>query len=78
MLLRFSSVLQEARSERLPHKLANYLYALSQDFNAFYNSAPILQAEASVKQLRLALTLLTADVLKCGASLLTIQVPDRM
>ena len=78
MLLRFSSVLQEARSERLPHKLANYLYALSQDFNAFYNSAPILQAEESVKQLRLALTLLTADVLKCGASLLTIQVPDRM
>lgn len=78
MLLQFPLVLEEARREHLPHKLANYLYALSQEFNAFYNSEPILQAEGTAKALRLALTDLTSSVLRSGAGILTIQVPDRM
>ncbi len=78
VILQFSRVLAEARDERLPHKLANYLYALCQQFNAFYNAVPILQAEEPLRTLRLALTSLTADVLRAGASILTIQVPDRM
>ena len=38
----------------------------------------ILKAEGSVRDLRLALTAATADVLKSGAELLTMRVPDRM
>ena len=77
-LLKFSAVLDEARSEHLPHKLANFLYQLCQDFNFFYNTDPIIQAEGSTKELRLFLTSLTARVLKTGAELLTLRVPDRM
>lgn len=77
-LLQFSAVLTEARSEHLPHKLANYLYQLCQDFNSFYNTDSILQAEAEVRDLRLFLTSLTATVLSTGAQLLTLRVPDRM
>ncbi|OGJ59760.1 arginine--tRNA ligase [Candidatus Peribacteria bacterium RIFCSPHIGHO2_01_FULL_55_13] len=77
-LLRFPEVLEEALSGHLPHVLTHYLYQLCQAFNAFYNSEPILQAEKSQKSLRLALTSLTAAVLKCGAELLTLRVPDRM
>ncbi len=77
-LLKFSAVLDEARSEHLPHKLANFLYQLCQDFNFFYNTDSIIQSEGSTKELRLFLTSLTARVLKTGAELLTLRVPDRM
>ena len=63
----------------MPHKLANFLYQLCQDYNAFYNGEPILQAHnAEVRALRLTLTSLTASVLKTGAELLTLRVPERM
>lgn len=77
-LLRFPEVFEEALSGHLPHLLTHYLYQLCQAFNAFYNSEPILQAEEPQRSLRLALTALTASVLKCGAELLTLRVPDRM
>ena len=78
VLLRFANVLDDARKEHLPHKLTNYLYMLCQAFNAFYNAEPILQAQDATKALRLSLTALTATVLRTGATLLTLRVPDRM
>lgn len=77
-LLRFAIALEEARAAHMPHTLANYLYALCQDFNTFYNDDPILKAPEPLKALRVYLTDLTAQVLKTGANLLTISVPDRM
>lgn len=78
MLLQYPAVLEAARSEHLPHKLANYLYELCQQFNAFYNADSILQSSEPSRTLRLFLCRFTADTLKSGASLLTIRVPDRM
>ncbi len=77
-IMLFPSVLEEARAEAMPHKLTNYLYSLSQDYNAFYNALPILKAEEAARELRLTLTALTADILKSGAQILTLRVPDRM
>jgi arginyl-tRNA synthetase len=77
-LLQFESALEEARKTRMPHKLANYLYQLCQDYNAFYNALPIVKAEQPARDLRLFLTSLTADVLRTGAGLLTLRVPERM
>ncbi len=77
-LLRFPEALEEAQRSHLPHILTHYLYQLCQNFNAFYNSEPILQSPEPQKSLRIALTALTATVLKSGAELLTLRVPDRM
>jgi arginyl-tRNA synthetase len=77
-LLQYPLVLKEATTDHLPHKLANYLYQLCQDYNAFYNSDTILQAEEPSRSLRLHLTAVAADILRSGASILTIRVPDRM
>jgi arginyl-tRNA synthetase len=77
-LLRLPDVLLEARETKMPHKLANYLHQLCQDFNAFYNVEPILKAEEPARAFRLALTSLTASVLRQGAEILTMRVPDRM
>ncbi|MFA7681731.1 MAG: arginine--tRNA ligase [Candidatus Peribacteraceae bacterium] len=78
MLLQFSSVLVSARDTRMPHLLTNYLFGLCQEFNTFYNEEPILKAEEPARALRLGLTSLTASVLKAGAEILTLRVPDRM
>ncbi len=78
LILLFGETLEAARSEHLPHKLTNYLYELCQAFNSFYNSDEILTAPVASRDFRLCLTKLTADVLKTGAALLTLQVPDRM
>ena len=77
-LLEFPDALAAACAQRMPHTLTNYLYALCQDFNAFYNADQILKAEEPARTLRLSLTSLTATVLKTGAELLTLRVPDRM
>jgi len=78
LLLQYGSVLEDARRDHLPHKLANYLYTLCQEFNAFYNTDTILQAEEPSRSLRLYLTSITAAVLKSGSTILTIRLPDRM
>jgi arginyl-tRNA synthetase len=78
LLLQFPSVLEEARVTHMPHKLAHFLYELCQSFNAFYNTDPILKAQGAQKDLRLGLTSFTASVLKTGAQLLTLRVPERM
>jgi len=78
LLLSFGDVLEEARREHLPHKLTNYLYELCQAFNSFYSSDAILTADGQTREMRLHFTTLTAEVLKCGAQLLTLRVPDRM
>ncbi len=77
-LLAFPKALDDARTQHLPHKLANYLYDLSQACNAFYAHSPILQADEPMRSLRLHLTAVTAMVLKTGAGILTLRVPDRM
>lgn len=77
-LLQFHDVLQSACDQRMPHLLTQYLFELCQSYNSFYNVESILQAEESLRKLRLALTELTADVLHIGAELLTIRVPERM
>ncbi len=77
-LLMFPSVLRDARENHMPHKLANFLYQLSQNYNAFYHSEPILKADGDVRRFRLSLTDLTSRVLRVGAELLTLRLPERM
>ncbi len=77
-LLQFPDALTQARTTHMPHKLANFLYQLCQDFNAFYTVSPIMQAEEPVRSFRLALVNLAASVLRTGAELLTLRLPERM
>jgi len=78
LLLEFPKVLNEARESLMPHVITNYIFSLSQAFNSFYNADPILKAAEPERSLRLQLTAATATVLKTGAEILTIRVPDRM
>ena len=76
-LYRFPEVVKEAAKNYSPNLLCNYLFELAQRFNSFYSAAPILKAEEN-KELRLALTSATAQVLKNGLTILGIETPERL
>lgn len=78
LLLMFPDALEDARKDHAPHKVTVHLYSLCQAFNSFYNSDEILTAAEPQRSLRLGLTDLTSRVLKTGAELLTLRVPERM
>jgi len=78
-LEQFPTVLKEAASEHDPSKVAIYVFNLAKTFNSFYTEHSISNAETEDKKnLRLALSQLTAQTLKNGMSVLGIRVPERM
>ncbi|MBL7852200.1 MAG: arginine--tRNA ligase [Cyclobacteriaceae bacterium] len=78
-LSQYPSKLEEAAREYSPAIVANYVYALAQDYNQFYQSIPVLQeTDAGKRGMRLAFSKATADVIRSGMRVLGIGVPDRM
>jgi arginyl-tRNA synthetase len=79
LLIKFQENLVFAAEEYRPNLLSNYLYDLAQQFNSFYNSVSVLQADSKhIRLVRLNLTKAVARVLEEGLSILGIEVPDRM
>ncbi len=77
-LLRFPEVLALSAEGLNPAILANYIYDIVKKYNVLYQNLPILQAEESQRNLRLALSLWTGNVIRNGLKLLGIDVPDKM
>ena len=77
-LAQFPEVIRRSAEEYLPNHLANYLYALSQEINHYYETNPILKSEAKVKTVRLNLINAVAVTLKNGLNLLGIKTLERM
>jgi arginyl-tRNA synthetase len=77
-LLNFGLTLEAVAGEYRPNFLCNYLYELAGKFTAFYENCPVLKAEATTRQSRLALCDLTALVLKQGLAVLGIEVVEQM
>lgn len=63
-----------------PAMLANYVYEVAKMFNKFYHEIPpiVKEEDEQVKQHRLNLSFVTANILKSGMRILGIQVPERM
>ena len=78
-LERFGPVMEAAADALDPSQVATFAYQLAKTFNSFYNELSVSKAESpSKKELRLKLSLLTADILQKSLSVLGIQVPERM
>ncbi len=75
----YPSVIVQAALEHNPSVIANYIFQVAKTFNSFYSEHSIANAETeSKKQLRLKISLLTANVIKSAMGLLGISVPERM
>ncbi|MBR5167649.1 MAG: arginine--tRNA ligase [Salinivirgaceae bacterium] len=79
LIFDFPAVVADAGTNYSPALIANHLYSLAKEYNQFYHDCSILKEEdASMRSFRLALSKLTAKVIKTGSALMGIQVPERM
>jgi arginyl-tRNA synthetase len=76
--LNFGLTLEGVADEQRPNFLCNYLYELAGRFTQFYENCPVLKSEGGIRDSRLAICDLTAQVLKQGLNALGIGTLDQM
>lgn len=74
----FTDSVKLAASKNEPYVISRYLINLAQLFSTFYNENKIIDDNEGIKQARVYLTYCTNIVLKEGATLLGIEMPERM
>jgi len=77
-ILQLPEVVDMVARDCYPNFLCNYLYELAGLFMRFYENCPILKAEDSMRDSRLALCELTAQTLQQGLGLLGIETLEKM
>lgn len=78
LLYQFSDIVIDAADKNEPSIISRYLIDLAQSFSNFYNEHHIISEEKEIQDARLYLTYATGTVLKTGAGILGIEMPDRM
>lgn len=78
LIYSFEDILKQSSDKCEPYIIARYLIHLAQAFSSFYNENKIIGEEKSTQDARLYLTYATGLVLKIGAGILGIQMPEKM
>lgn len=74
----FEDILKSVTEKNEPYILSRYLIELAKNYSAFYNTHKILTDEKDATNARLYLTYMTNIILKNGAKILGIKMPDKM
>ena len=75
-LLGYKDLLNEAVMEMAPHKLAGYLYELSQEFSRFYEKCPVVETPEESERAKL--TKIYLETMVHGLKILNIEIPEEM
>ncbi len=75
-ILEYKAVLENAVSEFAPHKIANYLFEISQDFSRFYENVKVAGSKNEKERREIVAAYL--DVMTHGLNLMGIEVPEEM
>ncbi len=78
LLYNFEEILIQVTKKEEPSILSRYLIDLAKAFSSFYNENKIITEDKEVQDARVYLTYAVNQVLKNGANLLGIQMPDKM
>ena len=78
LIYNFQDILIQVTEKNEPSILSRYLIDLSKAFSSFYNENKIIVEDKEVQDARVYLTYATGKVLKQGADLLGIKMPDKM
>jgi len=80
LLAKYPTEIATAAKAFSPAMLANYVYEVAKMFNKFYHEVPpiVKEEDEQLKQHRLNLSWVTANILKSGMRILGIAVPERM
>ncbi|QCT94219.1 arginine--tRNA ligase [Caminibacter mediatlanticus TB-2] len=76
LALQLPYVLEDAFSNREPHRLTNFLIDLASEFHKFYNKNKVIGSEK--EEIRLKILAVVGSILKLGLSLLGITAKERM
>ena len=74
----FPAVVYKAGYELAPHLICNYLRNLASEFHSYYNSHKFLIDDIALREARLALILVTQQVIGNGLSLIGVSAPKQM
>ena len=74
----FGDCIKQAAEKYEPYIIARYLIELAENFSSFYNENKIIVEEKEIQDARLYLTYATGLILKSGAKLLGIEMPEKM
>lgn len=78
LIYSFEDVLIQVTNKEEPSILSRYLIDLAKAYSAFYNQNKIIGEDKKTQDVRIYLTYSTGKVLKIGANLLGIEMPDKM
>ena len=74
----FKDILIQVTEKNEPSILARYLIDLSKSYSSFYNENKIILENKEIQDARVYLTYAVGNVLKIGANLLGIEMPEKM
>lgn len=74
----FENIVKQAAEKNEPYIISRYLINIAQLFSSFYNENKIICDDENLQAARIYLTYCTNMLLKNGAGLLGIQMPDKM
>lgn len=77
-LARYPEVVASAAKNRTPHSVVFYLRELATAFHGWYNAAPFIVDEPSLRNARLHLALGVRQVIRNGLTMLGVSAPDTM
>ncbi len=78
MLEQYPETVHTAASTYAPQLIATYLFQLCQKYNLFYQTLPILKADAGEKNIRILITKAVSEVIKNSLFLLGINTVEKM
>ena len=78
LIYSFEDILNQVIEKSEPSILARYLIDLSKAFSSFYNENKIICDDENTQNARILLTFAVNKVLKTGANLLGMEMPDKM
>ena len=78
LIYNFEDVLIQVTEKNEPSILSRYLINLAKAYSTFYNNNKVIVDEEETKKARIFLTFATSVVLKTGAELLGMKMPDKM
>ena len=78
LLYSFEDVLKQVTNKNEPGILARYLIEIAKSYSAFYNENKIICEDRDIQNARVYLTYCVGKVLKQGAELLGMEMPEKM
>lgn len=74
----YEEIIRNAAAKNEPSIISRYLIDLAKAFSSFYNENKIMVEDKDIQNARVYLTYITNRILKVGAGILGIQMPDKM